>query len=197
MAKHVYLIRHAKQDTKKDGDAWQVNASLIPGAEERIKFVAQQLMDCGVRFSAFRYSLLVRSRQTCEFLQGFMNSDAPMKLNEKLGPGEVEEWNTLYDGWKREQPDPENPPLLGPVEFSSLWPDLCEREGKRVLSAVEEIAKEVQAGQNAAAISHNPLVRLAQAQAQGKVEGPDLQHCQAICFTFEDDRLVGCEALLF
>jgi hypothetical protein len=78
-----------------------------------------------------------------------------------------------------------------------LWPELCEREGRRVLSAVNDITQILQDGESAAAFTHNPLIRLAQRTATGSCEGPEIEHCQSICFVFDGDKFVGCEEHLF
>lgn len=175
-------------------DVWNVNAPLLEASSERIRFVAQHFTDQGITFSAFRHSRLTRSKQTCTLLRRFMRSKAPLKKNAKLGPGKVTEWNSSYKAWKRKQ-DPENVPVLSHVEFAQLWPDLCASEGARVLSALSEIASEIKDGQSAAAIGHNPLVRLAQVAAFGKTEAPDVSHCQAIKFVWENGGFVSCEFL--
>jgi broad specificity phosphatase PhoE len=195
--KRVWLIRHAKQISTEDSDdSWQISAKLAPEATKRIKEAANYFKWLGVCFKLFRHSSLVRAQQTCEFLREFMGSDAPIAADKKLGPGEINEWNTKFNVWKKQNPGWKKV-SWGPTEWAKLWPSLCEAEGERVLIAVERIARKLKDGENAAAISHNPLIRLAEGQATGMVSNPDLQHCQSICFTFRNEELVGCEAHLF
>ncbi len=195
MARNVWLIRHAKQIMDPKGGAWQSEAELAPDADERIEAAVRFFRHHGVCFSFVGYSHLVRARQTAERLGTRLKNYPLFLLKGRLGPGEIDEWQTRWDAWKQAQPDPDNPRILGATELAELWPDLCEREGKRVLDGVREIAHILKDGENGAAISHNPLLRLAEAQATGNpVASPDPTYCQTIQFTFEDDHLTSCYA---
>ena len=189
MAKYVYLMRHAEQTMNNIDDIWQIEAPLVQTANNRIRDVAQYFSQQGICFSSFWHSSLVRSQQTCRILRDFMNSNARTRLNRKLGPGEVAVWNTRYVSWKQNQTDPTNPPIIGSIEIARLWPDLSEREGQRVTTALNEILQEINDHECAVAISHNPLIRLAEGLIQGHIDGPDPDYCQAILVVLNGYKL--------
>jgi broad specificity phosphatase PhoE len=191
MTKKVYMLRHAEQIPPTSSDFWDFGSWLVPGARSQVEAAARHFKELGVEFAAYRYSLLTRSIQTCTLLGEYMGATGQsLKLNEGLGPGEAEEWNDRYGIWLAEQ-DPENLPPIGTRELIELWPDLCEHEGMRVDQAIRQIAGELQDGQSALAVSHNPLIRLAEYAITDRMH-PNLRYCQAVCFVFEDDW-VSCE----
>lgn len=185
-------MRHAKAEWKPGFDIWQFDSPLAEGSEKQVRQAMQHFQERNIGFSGVYCSSLTRAGQTAYHA---LISLGLMAINkrEELGPAEPQEWCRLYDEWKQAQPDPNNVPNLGGPECLALWPELCKREGARVYSAVAEIAKEVGWGQAVVAVSHNPLIRLAQFAATGSCEGPDISYCQAICFVFEGDKFVGCE----
>jgi broad specificity phosphatase PhoE len=191
MPKEIYLIRHAQQQKRSGTDVWNIDASLTREAVKQIKTAAQRFQDKGIQFSYFAHSHLIRAAQTCNRLHEAMKSKASSGHFEGLGPGFVSEWNSLYREW-REKQDPKNVPELSGVDFANLWPDLAKKEGQRVLSAVLEIADEIKNNECAAAISHNPLIRLAQQAAIGGELFADLTYCQAVKFTVSRGRVIAC-----
>jgi len=196
MAKRVWLIRHARQNLEKNGDVWQVNARLASGSVDRVLIAAEYFRSLGVEFAAFHYSPLIRSRQTCLLLKRIMNIKARARLSERLGPGEVSEWNKRFKAWKADNPQ-WGSITCGPSYWSSLWPDLCRQEARRAMFAITRIAAGLVEGEDAAAIGHNPLIRLAEGLVVGSVRDPDLAYCQAVCFTFHGKEIINCTAHLF
>jgi len=199
MAKQVWLIRHSKQQMKKHGGSWQVDAPLKKhGSRRPIQMAARYFKRHGVIFNAFWHSSLVRAEQTCGLLRQYMGSNKTIRLEVNLGPGQVAVWDSVFAEWMARNPGWETRTTgVGPAEWSKLWPILCKAEGERVLIAVERIARKLKDGESAAAISHNPLIQLAESEATGKPAAEkDLKYGQAVCFTFQGDKLVSCECHL-
>lgn len=191
MAKRIFLIRHAEQAMQTGYDVWDFGSPILPHAMSQIEKAARYFKESGFRFSAYWHSALVRSAQTSFLLAELMGErERKPRIKEELGPGEPEMWNWLYNTWKLHQEEDKTSDI-GTPEILQMWPDICEREGTRILSAVRTIASGLADGENAAAVSHNPLIRLGQYMATGFPK-PDLTHCQAICFTLEDGWL-DCE----
>ncbi|MBI2097426.1 MAG: histidine phosphatase family protein [Candidatus Vogelbacteria bacterium] len=201
MAKNVWLIRHAKQESLgsvRQVGGWQPEAELAPESTDRIKAASEYFIERGIHFSFMAHSGLIRSRQTAQRLRDLIGGGVvPIHLFEGLGPGEIGEWEERFSKFIERQPDPENPPLLRADEIESLFPDLCAREGERVLGATKEIALRLEEGGSAGAVSHFPLIQLAESLVTGNPVRPNLGYCQAICFTFESEEVVGCEAHLY
>lgn len=207
MARNVYVMRHAEQQLTDGAGLWQPNAKLAPGAEKRIQVAAEYFRKRGIVFDQFWHSRLKRAEQTCLFLAQ-KAADTECRITKalshsNLGPGRIETWETLYCSWRRFQPNSENP-RLRPADWLELFPDLCTREAVRMLGAISEIAQGLEDGEDALAVSHIPLINLAEWRATGIRDSfyhpvrPALDYCQTICFTFDErDAFVGCEAHLF
>jgi phosphohistidine phosphatase SixA len=196
---YVYLLRHGPQvPSQNPRNSWDPEAHLAPSAQERIKHVARLFISLGGGefFSSYRHSPLIRAKETCEGFKQVLGWQGKIQEHVGLGPGEPEEWDRTYCLWKEQQPDPNNPRVLSAEDCYSLWPELCKREGARVLAAVRDIAAQLPAecGQRALAVSHNPLISLAEAEAcGGKIATPDVKHCQFLCFAcYADGSVVAC-----
>lgn len=197
MPKYIYLMNSGRTTLPRGVcDIWNIDLPLLQSSRLHVKLVAEHLkMTKGVTFSAYWYAPLVRSRQTCMLLREYARSTAPLRLQSWLGPALVPEWNRNYNAWRRDQVDPQNPPTIDHADYARLWPSLCESEGARVLRGMTEIIHYLKDGQTALAVSSNPLIRLAQRAAFGKIESAEPGECQAIKFTWWDKGFSSCELL--
>ena len=191
--KRVWLDRHAKQNAIKDPhNVWQCDSGLFPESIDRIIVAADYFKSLGINFTLYRHSLLRRSEQTCVLLKDQMGSAADIKLNHLLGPGEEGLWNNNFFEWMQANPSWEKM-VVGPATWVSLWPDLCTREGGRVLNGVRHVARELNDGEHAVCIGHNPLIQLAEWSVTGAIAEVDLKYCQAICFVFQGETICDVE----
>ncbi len=200
MRKTVFLIRHAAQEKTSEKGIWQPWAKLKPNADERIRVAANYFAKEGMVFHHYWHSILTRAVQTCEILHGLTKTGskpAPIGTNEMLGPSRIEVWEDSYERWRLDQEDPANPPNLDAPGFLAVMPDLMRTQGLRTLQAVKEIASRLENGQTAAAISHIPLIPLAEWCATGTPPRTHVEYCQAIQFDFEDGKVVSTKAHLY
>jgi len=197
MAKRLFLFRHAQQVVQPGAGIWQPQAPLMEGAESRIDLAAKYMVQHGVVFETCWHSSLTRSAQTALVLQIRVSGNANVRLHEWLGPERIPEWEKLYEDWRLVQADPANPPDLQPADFVELFPELCKNEGQRLLFAINMIESQTKEGLSVAAVSHMPLINLAEWRATGVPPRPALDYCQALEFTFEAGQITNCKPHLF
>lgn len=200
MKTSVFLIRHAEQERTTEEGIWQPLAHLKPGATQRIQVAADYFAKNGIVFSSYWHSTLTRAMQTCEILREYTktgSTPAPMNDNVMLGPNRIAEWESGYEKWRLAQADPANPRKLDAPGFVEILPDLMRTQGFRTLQAVRTIASQLQNGQTAAAISHIPLIPLAEWCATGTQPRTHVEYCQAIQFDFENGEVVSTKAHLY
>lgn len=196
MARKVYFVRHAQQESRPEKGVWDPEAALKEGARDRVLVASRYFTAMGVRFSQFWHSGLLRSKQTCDLFMEKQrpNDGAILQLNERLGPGEIPAWEEVFATWLA---DPSNPRNLSPAQIDEMWPELSARESHRVAGAIAEIARGLADGENAVAVGHNPLINWAMARLTGLPPGDALTYCQAISFAFEGEKFDGCACHLF
>ncbi|MEK7463616.1 MAG: histidine phosphatase family protein [Patescibacteria group bacterium] len=203
MKRSVFLIRHAEQEKDESPGAgiWQPKAPLKPGSSQRIQVAADYFAKEGIVFHRYWHSALTRAVQTCEILWELTTKSspdlAPMSDNLMLGPSRIGEWEAGYERWRLAQADPAKPPLLDAPGFLKIMPDLIRTQALRTFQAVKTIATQLPNKQNAAAISHIPLIPLAEWCATGTTLRTHVEYCQAIEFVFEDDSVVSTKVHLY
>jgi broad specificity phosphatase PhoE len=194
MPKTIWMFRAAKHAADPENPCiWQPGATLdIQVACRQIEAAVKHLRLLGVEPVVFRHSVFTRAYQTCSvFAQAFGKSDIALKAN--LGPGDTAEWNRLMTEWHKQNPN-WGESFTGPTNWINAFPMISTEDGIRILSAVRDIATEIKDGEHAIAVSHNPLIRIAEGILIGEWDKIDLVHCQAVRFTVDGDHLSASPA---